>query len=187
MNFQRKRARAVAAVMGAALVTTLGLAASPASAKISDGWVRGYDRFSDDWDDEGDLQRLEPYSNSNATCLWQRILWAEGAYAVDYDNERFTKGDIDGYFGWRTFYSTRDLQRRLAVTQDGIVGGTTFGLVNKHMYQTGGSTARGRTLDLRYQGREHSFDLRRNTEGKYVFPDGNDDWRQAGYEYLSCG
>ncbi|WP_203183401.1 peptidoglycan-binding domain-containing protein [Streptomyces pratensis] len=187
MDFHGKRSRTVAAVMGGAMVATLGLAASPASAKISDGWVRGYDRFSDDWDDEGDLGRLEAEPNSNATCLLQRILWAEGAYATDYDNERFTEGDIDGYFGWRTFYSLRDVQKGLAVTPDGIAGGTTLGLLNKHMYQTGGSTARGKTLYLTYQGKRHSFDLSRNSEGKYVFPDGNGDSRQAGYKYLTCG
>lgn len=187
MNFHGKRSRAVAAVMGAAMVATLGLAASPASAQVSDGWVRGYDRFSDDWDDEGDLGRLEPYSNSNATCLWQRILWAEGAYATGYDNKVFAKDDIDGYFGWRTFYSTSSLQKRWGLTGDGIAGGNTLSRANKHMYQTGGSTDRNRTLYLKYEGKEHSFNLRRNTEGKYVFPDGNDDWRQAGYKYLSCG
>lgn len=37
MNFHGKRSRAVAAIMGAAMATTLGLAASPASAKTSDG------------------------------------------------------------------------------------------------------------------------------------------------------
>ncbi|MDT0573989.1 Tat pathway signal protein [Streptomyces sp. DSM 3412] len=187
MNFHGTRSRVVAAVMGAAVVTALGLSASPASAKMSDGWVRGYDRFSDDWDDEGDLGRLEPNSNSNATCLWQRVLWAEGAYATNYDNEIFEKDDITGYFGWRTYYSTIYLQKQLGADKDGIVGGETMGLANKHMYQTGGSTARGKTLYLRYQGKKHSFDLSRNTEGKYVFPDANDDSRQAGYEYLSCG
>lgn len=187
MNFRGIRARALAAVMGAAMVTTLGLGASPASAKISDGWVRGYDRFSDDWDDEGDIGRLLPAPHSNAVCLWQRVLWAEGAYATGFDNERFTKSHIDGSFGFRTEYTTRDLQRRWGLTADGLVGGDTFGRANKHMYQTGGSAARGKTLYLRYEGTEYSFNVTRNTEGKYVFPDGNGDLRQAGYEYLTCG
>ncbi|MFD9502253.1 hypothetical protein [Streptomyces sp. NPDC060035] len=39
--------------MGAAMVTTLGLVGSPASAKVADGWVWGYDGYGDDLDDEG--------------------------------------------------------------------------------------------------------------------------------------
>ncbi|CAL9300381.1 hypothetical protein SUDANB51_05023 [Streptomyces sp. enrichment culture] len=187
MSFHGKRSRAIAAVMGAAMATSLGLAASPASAAVSDGWVRGYDRFSDDWDDEGELSHLSPWRDSNATCLWQRILWAEGAYATHYDNKIFEKSHIDGYFGWRTHYATMDLQKKLGVSADGIVGEKTLSRANKHMYRTGGSTSSNRTLYLRYEGKKHSFDLSRNTDGKYVFPDRKDDSRQAGYKYHSCG
>ncbi|MDQ0750770.1 hypothetical protein QF034_005001 [Streptomyces africanus] len=187
MNFLRKRSRAVAAVLGAAMVTTLGLAASPASAKVSDGWIRGYAKFSDDWDDEGELSRTSAWRSSNATCLWQRILWAEGAYATNYDGKIFEEDHIDGDFGWRTLYSTIDLQKKLGESADGIVGEKTFSRVNKHMYKIGGSTDSERTLYLRYEGKKHTFDLRRNTEGKYVFPDRKGDSRQAGYKYHSCG
>ncbi len=63
------------------LVTALVLAGSvvavsPASAKVSDGYVRGYDTYVGDWSDEGVISAGE-FPVSNATCLWQHILVAE--------------------------------------------------------------------------------------------------------------
>ncbi|MDX2939533.1 peptidoglycan-binding domain-containing protein [Streptomyces ipomoeae] len=183
---RRKRLRGAAAVISAAVLTMMGLSASPASAKISDGWVRGYDTFKGDWGDEGDLSRTSPFANSNATCLWQRILWAEGASAVGYDNKLFEKGHIDGSYGYRTHYTTRSLQSRWGLGNDGIAGNDTWGRADDNLVKISGSTADGEMLYLRYDGKEHSFSVQRNTEGKYLFPDGAGNWRQAGYEYLTC-
>ncbi|WP_372343390.1 hypothetical protein [Streptomyces sp. KL116D] len=39
--------------IGALTAAALAMSASPASAKISDGYVRGYDAYAGDWADEG--------------------------------------------------------------------------------------------------------------------------------------
>ncbi|NML49235.1 Tat pathway signal protein [Streptomyces sp. R302] len=185
MNVCGKRFRAAAAVVGAALAATLGLGASPASAATSDGWVRGYDTYVGDWGDEGTVSMLvSQYKNSNATCLWQRVLWAEGAGG---DPEHpFYEGWINGSFGPETSSATFNLQRRWGLTADSYVGPKTFGRADDNLVKTGGSTGRGETLYLEYRGRSHTFPVRRNTEGKYLFKDADGTWRQAGYNYRTC-
>ncbi|NGO75310.1 Tat pathway signal protein [Streptomyces sp. YC504] len=151
--------------------------------------MRGYDRSSDDWDDEGTLGTLPPYnSKSNAVCLWQKILWAEGAKWHSADGwVPFKSSMIDGTWDINVRYATQDLQRRWSLGADGLVGGGTFGRAENHLVYGSGSTDRGERLELTYVGKLHSFDVVRNTEGKYVFKDRQGDWRQAGYDYLSCG
>ncbi|WP_406224198.1 peptidoglycan-binding protein [Streptomyces canus] len=186
MIFQGKRARTVVVVAGTAMAATLGLSASPASAKASDGWVRGYDYHIDDFNDEGTLSSsLAGHSPSNAVCLWQRILWAEGAKSDTM--LPFAEAHITGYFGNGTTVATKWLQAYWHLDVDGKVGNQTFGYAHHHNFKTGGSTDRGETLYLEYRGRSHSFAMRRNTEGKYLFKDYDGDWRQAGYDYHTCG
>jgi hypothetical protein len=188
MKFHGKRARTVAVIAGAAMAVTLGLGASPASAEASDGWVRGYDTYVGDWGDEGTLfWKPDGYPHSNATCLWQRILWAEGVSYNTANGPRYASlSDIDGNFGPHTNSLTLALQSRWGLYKDGKVGNGTFGRADDNLTKTGGSTARGETLYLRYNGSRNTFDLRRNTEGKYLFKDKKGDWRQAGYDYLTC-
>jgi hypothetical protein len=186
VNFRKSHLRIVAATVGLATAVTLGLGASPASAKVSDGWVRGYDAYANDWDDEGELSNLSPWASSNATCLWQRILWAEGASATNYDGKIFAVSHINGVFNYRTQYTTIDLQKRWGLSGDGIVGSNTFKRAAKQLSHVSGSTSPGKTLTLRYQGKAHSFEVPRNAEGKYLFRDGDNGWRQAGYKYRTC-
>ncbi|MFD5478762.1 peptidoglycan-binding domain-containing protein [Streptomyces hawaiiensis] len=186
MKFHEKTSRAVAAVMGAAMVTTLGLAASPASAKASDGWVRGYDKYSDDWDDEGTMS-TGTYANSNASCFWQKILWAERAlYQYNGGGLPFSSGMIDGQFGSNTREATIHLQSRWGLPADGTVGKAELHKAMESVGKRSGSTDRGEKLNLYYLGDEHLFLLDRNEEGKYRFIDGDGGWRQAGYNYRSC-
>ncbi|MGX5209921.1 peptidoglycan-binding domain-containing protein [Streptomyces violaceus] len=153
-------------------------------AKTSDGWVRGYDKYQDDWDDEGVLSERSDYKTSNATCMWQRILWAEGVY-WDVDS-RFSESDITGEFGAKTGQGTSGLQQRWDLTHDRTVGNATFGRAADNLKKTGGSTGRGETLYLKYYGGRYNISFKRNTEGKYLFRDQNGDWRQAGYDYRTC-
>ncbi|GKQ40886.1 peptidoglycan-binding protein [Streptomyces sp. A012304] len=192
MSLRTTRKRLGAAVVAALAVGAMAVSASPASAKMSDGYVRGYDEFAGDWGDEGELGRelgqTPDVSVSNAVCLWQRILWAEGARKTHQPGSpKFSKSDIDGVFGWDTYYATANLQRQWDIGVDTWVGNETFGRADNQLVKTGGSIDRGETLYLKYNGKEHDFNLRRNTQGIYLFPDANDDWRQAGYNYLSCG
>ncbi|MET8977791.1 peptidoglycan-binding domain-containing protein [Streptomyces sp. NPDC004539] len=185
------RIRLGVTLIAAATTGVLMLSTTPASAAKSDGWVRGYDTYVGDWGDEGDLGReLETggsYSASNAVCLWQRVLWAEGARKTHLaQTPKFAATDVTGTFDMDTYWATVDLQKRWGLTPDGWAGKNTFGRADDELAKTGGSTARGETLHLRYEGRDHNLSLRRNTEGKYLFPDKDLTWRQAGYDYLTC-
>ncbi|MFF7034706.1 MULTISPECIES: peptidoglycan-binding domain-containing protein [Streptomyces] len=188
MNLHGRGGRAVAAAMGTAIALTLGLSASPASAKASDGWVRGYDTFTDDFDDEGVLSKTS-HTRSNATCLWQRILWAEGAKyrpSLEAPDRLFKSSQITGIFDDATYRATRALQARWDLGVDGEVGKASLGRAGTHLRKKSGSTARGKKLVLRYSGDAHTITIERNTEGKYLFKDRNNGWRQAGYDYRSC-
>lgn len=186
MSLRTAVARVTTAVVGSLTAVTLAVSASPASAAVSDGWVRGYDTYVGDWGDEGSSRMSNGggMNDSNAVCLWQKILWAEGANETNGTD--FDQADVTGYFGDNTEHGTRELQARWRLTADGLVGNATFGRADNELEFVGGSTDRGKTLYLSYDGDKYDFMVRRNTEGKYVFVDGDGDWRQAGYGYRTC-
>lgn len=170
---------------GAALAGTLALSSTPASAKASDGWVRGYGAWSDDWADEGTLSGSSAgHGISNATCLWQKILWAEGVHKGG--GKKFALSDVNGKFGSATKAATKNLQYRYDLGADGIVGPATFGRVDVNLSYSSGSTASGKKLYLTYLGAAHNFSIVRNADGKYTFKDRAGKWRQAGYNYRTC-
>lgn len=160
------------------------MSASPASAKISDGYVRGYDAFRGDWSDEGVLSTTQN-SVSNAVCLWQTILWVEGA--TEIDGTKFDRSDIDGHFGSNTKRATQHQQAAWGLADswgeaDGKVGPNTFGEADDWLVKSGGFEDRGRTLYLTYNSGLDTFDLYRNTSGIYMFKiTDNDIWRGASY------
>ncbi|WP_234390561.1 peptidoglycan-binding domain-containing protein [Streptomyces sp. MMG1533] len=168
---------AVAILTAGAAVLTVGLGASPASAKASDGFVRGYDKFTDDFDDEGTLSTTVN-EKSNATCLWQSILWAEGINA--------SRDSVDGVFGDRTAEATRILQDRWGLTNDGVVGKGTFAEAGDRLEYRNGSTFRGEELGVTYRGSKYAIWLYRDVQGRYQFRDGNGDMRIAGYDHWTC-
>ncbi|MER5257903.1 hypothetical protein [Streptomyces sp. NPDC002855] len=51
---------------------------------------------------------------------------------------------------------------------------------------TGSSEARGKQLNSTYNGDVGSFSVIRNSEGKYAFRNGDNEWRNAGYRYRTC-
>ncbi|MEW2631875.1 peptidoglycan-binding protein [Streptomyces sp. NPDC048389] len=181
MNIHGKRVRAAVA-FGVALAGTVALGTSPASAKASDGWVRGYGAVTDDWSDEGVLHDRSRVSN--AVCLWQKILWAEGVHKSG--GKRFALSDVNGKFTYDTKVATKNLQYRFNLGADGVVGPATFGRADVKLSISSGSTAKGKKLYLTYLGAAHNFSIVRNTQGKYVFKDKAGDWRQAGYNYRTC-
>ncbi|GAB3933680.1 hypothetical protein GCM10029976_041520 [Kribbella albertanoniae] len=185
MNIRSTRIRFAAGVVSAVAVGALALSASPASAAQSDNFVRGYDTYVGDWGDEGPMAfGFQEHNESNAVCLWQKILWAEGAQ--EKDGTKFDAADVDGEFGANTDHATRNLQARWKLTVDGEVGGGTFGRADNELKKTGGSEARGQKLEMTYYGDHGSFSVVRNTEGKYSFRDGDNVWRIAGYDYRTC-
>ncbi len=186
MSLRSARVRVVTGAISAVVAGTLALSASPASAAKSDGYVRGYDAYKGDWGDEGELQFDAGawYDDNNAVCLWQKILWAEGADETDGSN--FDASDVDGQFGPNTRGATENLQDHWNLGVDGVVGGGTFGRADDKLKVTGGSEARGEQLNMTYYGDLHSFSVVRNSEGKYSFRDGDDIWRIAGDGYRTC-
>jgi hypothetical protein len=190
MRLRATAARGTTAAIGLLAVAALALSASPASAKMSDGYVRGYDEFRGDWSDEGTFgYRLN--SVSNAVCLWQTILWVEGA--DEQDGTNFDRSDIDGHFGANTQHATKNLQVLWGLADnfgeaDGRVGPNTFGKADDYLVKGGGSEDRGKTLYLTYNSGRATFDLYRNTSGIYMFKiTDNDSWRGASYASVtSC-
>lgn len=187
MGIRTTAGRGATVAIGILAAATLAIGASPASAKVSDGFVRGYDEFRGDWSDEGIISAAER-PNSNAVCLWQTVLWATGA--IESDGTKFDASDIDGFFGPNTTYATKRVQVSWGLADkfseaDGRVGGNTFGKADDWLVKGGGSIERGKTLYLTFNsGGPHRFDLYRSSVGIYNFKIGQSDgaiWRQASY------
>jgi hypothetical protein len=111
---------------------------------------------------------------SNATCLWQKILWADGA--LD------SASDIDGIFGSDTETATRLWQHIEGLPVDGVVGPATFGKTGEHLW--GGDTGSTRTLTYNAYGPD--LTITRNASGQYGFIDGDGNSRLAGYDCRTC-
>ncbi|MFF9040299.1 peptidoglycan-binding protein [Streptomyces sp. NPDC014892] len=176
----RTRFKLAACTVGAVAAATLALGTTPAAASGTYSglaYVYGADSYVDDWGNEGILS-TGTNTNSNATCLWQKILWADGFLN--------SASDIDGRFGSDTKAATEALQRYFDLGVDGSVGQETFGHMDKWLYFVSGSTADGQTANLRYDGIVRDFNLSRNADGNYSFPDGDGTTRLAGYNYLTC-
>ncbi|MFC7218799.1 peptidoglycan-binding protein [Streptomyces polyrhachis] len=166
------RSTLVAAVAAASALGVLGT--TPASANTTDGYVSGGGDFTNDWDDEGVLS-VNSYGSSNATCMWQLILVAEGLLASE---------QIDGEFEVATYQATKEWQMRYlgADYANGIVGQETFGraddnLVNSTFGKTG--------APYWYEGEQGVVRVWRGNDGRYHFSDAGID-RIAGYDYRTC-
>lgn len=175
MALRIKRVRVAACAVGALTAVTLALSASPASAigtYSGLAYVYGGGAFGNDWDDEGILS-TGTNTSSNATCLWQKILWADGNLT--------SASDIDGVFGTKTKAATEDWQSDWDASPDGAVGKETFGKAGEWLRDTDGDGA----VDT-YVGSAHSISVSRDDQGRYHFYDGGGNGRIAGYDYLTC-
>ncbi|WP_371662288.1 peptidoglycan-binding protein [Streptomyces sp. NBC_00280] len=182
MNFGTTRNRLAAAVASAVATLALAASASPASATAAQGYITGYGTtWTDDWSNEGTLSSGS-YATSNATCLWQKILWAEGA--TESDGTAYDYSDIDGLFGPNTTYATKRLQARWGLDDDGRAGPLTLGTADNKLRYSSGSASSG-TLFLTYNGTSHDFTLRRDDNNRYGFVQ-DSSWRLAGYDYRTC-
>ncbi|MBT2675153.1 Tat pathway signal protein [Streptomyces sp. ISL-14] len=190
-NTCTSRTRARAGLLAAAILlsgTGTGLAtATPAAANASDGFVSGAYMYQDDFGDEGTLS-TSSYAHTNATALWQWILWAEGAKKSNNDDDVFLRSDIDCRFGSDTKSATMNLQRTLRLDDiDRIVGTDTFGAVdgNIEYVSTDYDSSTYRTK-LRYVGDANSFYLYRSSSGVYQLAIPSVGWKPASYTYASC-
>ncbi|MFD7304830.1 peptidoglycan-binding protein [Streptomyces pharetrae] len=187
MNFRTSRARLATGAVGAVVAGALALSASPASASSSNGFISGGGSFYDDFGDEGTLS-TSSHKDTNATCLWQIILYAEGV--KESNGTQFDHADIDGRFGSNTAYATKQLQKAWGLTQDGKVGTKTFGSADDKWnpttrageleFRSTGSTDATK-YKLRYHGSRYYFDVFRTADGKYRFYHKNV-WHYASYK-----
>ncbi|WP_202121288.1 peptidoglycan-binding domain-containing protein [Streptomyces sp. BA2] len=165
---------AVAVTAGAAIA--LGGTASLAQASgphVVDGKGAAYN----DWGDEGELSR-HSHANSNATRLWQSVLYADGAKWKDSNGKRhtFKKWDIDGSFGRKTESATKWWQQREDVEDvDGIVGKETFGVADDFLNGPAGGG------HVTYSGYKHDVGFKRLSGTYYVKIDGK--WKKAAYNW----
>ncbi|MET8420865.1 peptidoglycan-binding domain-containing protein [Streptomyces sp. NPDC079189] len=175
-----------ACTVGALAAALLAVSTTPAAASgtyTGLAYVYGDGAYQDDWNTEGILQR-DIHASSNATCLWQAILWADGKLA--------SSSDIDGVFGDKTYNATRAWQQYendrqgAGLEVDGSVGKGTFTWAGTYISFLSGSTGAGQTLNLRYVGWERNITMRRLGDGNYEFVDGDGAWRKAGYNYRTC-
>ncbi|MEU6535350.1 peptidoglycan-binding domain-containing protein [Streptomyces sp. NPDC047000] len=145
-------------VIGAvALVVSGGLAVTPlASATASQGYIGGAGSPTNDWAREGVLS-TGSHAHSNATALWQAVLWADGVH--ESNGTPFDYADIDCRFGPNTKAATKNWQKMNQLTQDGAVGPHTFGTADGQLRKDGGNV-------VKYIGRAHSVWLMR-VSGKY--------------------
>lgn len=182
MSWHGKRVKLGAATVGALTAAVLAMSTTPAAASGTYSglaYVYGTGVWDNDWDDEGLLSR-STHASSNATCLWQKILWADGLLG--------STADIDGVFGTRTFDATVKWQDRFNLESDGSVGKATFGKALSFFNYHAGGTAPGQTLTLEYDAYAsgRTFGVVRDVDGNYQFVDGDGNMRKAGYDYRSC-
>jgi peptidoglycan hydrolase-like protein with peptidoglycan-binding domain len=173
-----KRSRLAACTIGALTAGVLALSATPASASGSYSglaYVYGGGVFADDWDNEG-IVDTNDNATSNATCLWQKILWADGELAAS---------GIDGDFGSNTKTATANWQTKFGLSNDGSAGKDTWTMAGNWLrnsdYGTGGNTV------AYYIGTSHVISVSRDSDGYYHFTDGDGSGRIAGYNYRTCG
>jgi hypothetical protein len=154
----------------------LGAAAPLATASgphVVDGTGSAYN----DWGDEGTLS-VSSHSRSNATRLWQSVLYADGAKWKDANGglHTFTASDIDGIFGPKTRSATKYWQAQEELEYiDGIAGQETFGQADGFLdgpYNNG---------DVLYSGVAHEVTFKR-IDGKYHVRIGSK-WKLAAYDW----
>jgi peptidoglycan hydrolase-like protein with peptidoglycan-binding domain len=174
-DFMRMRKRAVATLSAALLVAGgLTTALAPAANAAPYHGVDGGGAVTDDWQDEENLS-VDDYALSNATALWQTVLYADGAQYEDEDGDphTFTRSQIDGSFGPETESATQWWETRHNLSDDGVVGGDCWTSAQRRL--SGGGT-------VTYGGLARSVTFKR-VGGKYrVKIKGVGSWKNAYYD-----
>ncbi|MGW3131643.1 peptidoglycan-binding domain-containing protein [Streptomyces sp. NPDC001123] len=170
----------VVATATAVLLGAGGLALAPAAAAAPPyHGIDGNGTVLDDWQDEEDLG-VDDYATSNATALWETVLWADGAVWQDDDGDShpFKKSQIDGSFGPETESATQWWQEHIAglADNDGVVDEQSWTFAQRRLT---GPAAGG---FVTYAGSAHNGTLKR-VSGKYrVRLKGTGTWKIAYYD-----
>lgn len=174
------------AAVSAALALGLTVAiAAPAAANGSYSgrvYVYGAGVVSDDFNDEG-VVNVATHRLSNATCLWQTMLWANGYLPAS---------GIDGAFGDQTDAATRNFQRDKGLVVDGSAGQKSWTAAGKRLSHIDNQNG---WLYIVYYGAtgsrspygKHEFVLQRSPDGNYRFyPPSTDGPYWASYNSRTC-
>ncbi|MEU0823113.1 peptidoglycan-binding domain-containing protein [Streptomyces mirabilis] len=139
------RKSAAAAVMALAIAGGVAAETTPASANTSQGYISaGTGAVTTDWAGEGNLS-TSSHAHSNATALWQAVLWADGNLT--------RTSQIDCRFGSATRDATRAWQRAHSLARDGIVGNKTFSKADNKLKLD--SLSSPSTYVVHYDGSQH--------------------------------
>lgn len=104
----------------------------PARRSTSNLFVDGAGTPTDDFGNEANLCSGCSYSTGNYVWLWQRILMADA----------YLQGSLDCSFGSLTAAGTKNWQKSLGLTADGIVGAGTRNAADDFLIDIGGTTVR---------------------------------------------
>ncbi|MFF3257291.1 peptidoglycan-binding protein [Actinacidiphila glaucinigra] len=178
MSSHTKRIKWGACTVGALTAAVLAMSTTPAAANGTYSgleYVYGAGAWSDDWGNEGVVD-TNTNRTSNATCLWQMVLWANGYLS--------SNSDIDGDFGSGTKTATANWQSASGLTADGSAGKASWSHAAGRINYSSGTES---DLYLTYVGSAgRSFILHRFPDGVYQFVDADGASRNAGYNYRTC-
>lgn len=173
------RNRVVATVSAALLVAGgTATALAPAANAADYHGIDGSSFVHDDWQDEENLS-VDDYAQSNATALWETVLWADGAMYEDEDGDwhPFKKNKIDGSFGPETESATQWWQNHYGLAEDD-------GVVTDDCWESAQSRLTGPFAGgtVQYVGSARTVTLKR-VSGKYrVKLKGTGSWKIAYYD-----
>lgn len=171
----RRRIQAALAVCAVMATVVLSTESAQASGTYSGrAYIYGGGAWAGDWGDEGDLS-TGTNTYSNATCLWQTILSADGYLSV---------GDVDGIYGSKTKAATKLWQAAKGLADvDGVAGKDTFGKADDKLVYFDSPDD---TLRFFYDGTYWQPTIIREANGNYGFYDYAGTYRLAGYNYRTC-
>ncbi|MEU1404474.1 peptidoglycan-binding protein [Streptomyces sp. NPDC005728] len=168
-------AMATAALLGAG---GAGIALAPAANAASYHGIDGGGGVTDDWQDEENLG-VDDYAESNATALWETVLYADGAKWQDDDGDwhTFQKNQIDGSFGPETESATQWWQEHYGIPEnDGVVTDQSWTFAQRWLVGPSSGSV------ITYQGDARNVTFKR-ISGKYrVRIKGTGPWKLAYYE-----
>lgn len=146
MSSRFKRIKLAASAVGMLTASVLALNTAPASAS---GTYNGLDCImgSGDWHDEG-IVDVSHNTNSNATCLWQKILWG--------GRQLTSTSQIDGQFGPTTVSAAKSWQSTWmgSSSADGSAGKNAFIAASPYLGDSDGDG----NVDT-YYGTDHTISM----------------------------
>lgn len=175
----RKRAVAmgVAAVLG---VGGYGIALAPAANAAPYHGIDGNGAVFNDWEDEEELG-VDSYAKSNATALWETVLYADGALWEDDEGEwhPFKKSQIDGSFGPETESATQWWQEQHGLSEtDGVVTNESWEYAQGRLHGPYSNNT------VQYWGDVRDATFKRVSKKYQVKLKGTGPWKVAHYDTL---